>query len=106
MHIDFRTNSYNFAMNIIPIDRNNSGIPIVEMLRVIVPTGFGILGAPASVWEGENLFEEIKALDADGQLTFLSLQKIKCIVSEENKDEMEYSLTVFRKGDQVRVKLV
>ncbi len=99
-----RANSFNFVLNLVPVSRSDSGVSIAEMLRVITSTGYGILGAPAHVWQGENLFEEIQSLDKQGKLTFLSLQSIKCPVENDPNNLIEYSLTVFRKGDQVRIK--
>lgn len=57
-----------------------SGISIPEVARLLGDKGFVLIGAPESIWENENVMEQIN--DSVHGLTMLSLQAIPCEASK------------------------
>ena len=97
--------AFQFVLNLVPIGRKTIGVNLKEMLRVATNAGFCILGMTNDIWQRDNMMDQIKVLNND-QCLFLSLQKIKCPSHDDPSVEIEYVLTVLRKGNELRAKFL
>jgi hypothetical protein len=87
------------------------GVSVEDMIRLTSDHGFCIVGASQELWESAAIFQTIEKLNQEDKIRFLSLQKIKCPINDSNSNgsqqtEILYYLSVFRKGNQIRVKMV
>lgn len=70
------------------------GLSMKELIRLITQGGYVVLGASENVWSKENMDSNLKKLDSDGVLSFLSFQIIKC---DHHGVTIPYCLALCRK---------
>lgn len=46
-------------------------------------------------WDKYDIHNQIKQLDSDGKISFMSMQKVECSLDQEKK--VDYIIAVFRK---------
>ncbi len=47
------------------------------------------------VWDEHKVQDQIKKLDADGKISFMSMQKVECLIEKDKS--VDYIIAVFKK---------
>jgi len=50
---------------------------LIEVQRLLNHNGYALIGASDKIWNDNQIFERLQAIDAEGIITFLSMQSIK-----------------------------
>ena len=74
--LSFDASSFQLVTALHPLNREAPGTSVSELVRVLSDDGYGIIGAPESVWIRDLIFDQIQTEDDAKRANIYSLQKV------------------------------